>query len=86
MVEPNPSEGFWAKEFDLSALTYAEFLAFFFDRPVVTDRNQYDLFRDGIDYFVASNPTIVVDHLHRACRDFPVLARCYSHEQIDQGL
>jgi hypothetical protein len=37
-------QGFWAEEFDLSALSYSQFLAFFFDRPVVGDEEQYDLF------------------------------------------
>jgi hypothetical protein len=79
-------QGFWAEEFDLSALSYPEFLAFFFDRPVVGDEEQYDLFRAGIDYFVASNPTLVVVHLQKMCRTFGELTKVYSHEQLDQGL
>ncbi len=39
------NHGFWAEEFDLSALSYPQFLAFFFDRPVVGDKEQYELFR-----------------------------------------
>ncbi len=77
---------FWAEEFDLSALTYPQFLAFFFDRPVVADNEQYDLFRGGTDHFVASTPAIVVDHLHRMCCDLSGLVKVYSHEQLDQGL
>jgi hypothetical protein len=74
------------KRFDLSALSYPQFLAFFFDRPVVGDKEEYGLFRGDIDYFVASNPAIVVDHLHRMCLDLSELTTVYSAEQIDQGL
>jgi hypothetical protein len=74
------------EEFDLSALTYPQFLAFFFDRPVVDDADQYDLFRSGIDRFAASDPTTVVGHLQAMCRDFSELAKLYSPQQLDQGL
>ena len=74
------------REFDLSALSHPEFLAFFFDRPVVGDKNEYELFRSGIDYFVASNPAIVVAHLHSMCRGFAQLTTVYSSEQLNQGL
>lgn len=77
---------FWAEEFDLSALSYPQFLAFFFDRPVVGDKEQYELFRSGIDCFIASNPAIVVEHLQTMCRTFSELTKVYSHEQLDQGL
>src|SRR6202451_2609654 len=82
----SPAPGFWAEEFDLSALSYPQFLAFFFDRPVVGDKDKYELFRGGIDYFIASNPAIVVDHLHRMCSDLSELTKVYSAEQIEQGL
>jgi hypothetical protein len=74
------------EEFDLSALTYPQFLAFFFDRPVVGDQNDYELFRSGIDSFVASDPARVVTHLQRICESYAHLAEIYSHEQLDQGL
>jgi len=76
----------WEEEFDLSALTYAQFLAFFFDRPIVADKEKYELFRSGIDYFVASNPTVIVAHVQAMCRGFLELTQVYSHEQLDQGL
>jgi len=79
--------GFWAKEFDLSALIYPQFLAFFFERPIVVGhKERYELFRSGIDYFIASNPTTVVAHVQAMCRDFSALTKVYSHEQLDQGL
>jgi hypothetical protein len=74
------------EEFDLSALTYPQFLAFFFDRPVVGDENEYDLFRSGVDSFVASDPTTVVGHVQAMCRNFAELAKVYSPEQLEQGL
>jgi hypothetical protein len=80
------TQGFWAEEFDLAALSYPQFLAFFFDRPVVGDNERYDLFRSGIDYFVASNPTTVVAHVQAMCRNFSELTKVYSNEQLDQGL
>jgi len=76
----------WEDEFDLSALTYPQFLAFFFDRPIVGDDNEYVLFRSGIDRFVASNPTTVVAHVQAMCRGFSELTKVYSPEQLDQGL
>jgi hypothetical protein len=84
--QPSGTPGFWAEEFDLSALSYPQFLAFFFDRPVVGHKEQFELFRSGIDYFVASNPTTVVTHLQTMCRTFSELTKVYSHEQLDQGL
>ncbi len=74
------------KEFDLSALTYPQFLAFFLDRPVVGDKNEDDLFRSGIDRFVASDPTTVVGYLETTCRSLAELVKVYSPEQLDQGL
>jgi hypothetical protein len=62
-------------EFDLSALTHPQFLAFFFDRPIVGDKDSWDLFRSGIDRFVASNPTTVVAHLQAMCRNFSELTK-----------
>ena len=80
------AQGFWAEEFDLSALTYPQFLTFFFDRSVVGDKERYELFRSGIDYFVASNPATVVAHVQAMCRDLSALTKVYSHEQLNQGL
>jgi len=76
----------WEDEFDLSALSYPQFLALFFDRPVVGEKERWDLFRSGIDRFVASNPAAVVAHVQAMCRNFSELTKVYSHEQLDQGL
>jgi hypothetical protein len=76
----------WEFEIDLSALTYAEFLAFFFDRPVVGQENEYDLFRTEMHRYGASDPIAVVGHLQAMCQNFAELTKVYSHEQLDQGL
>lgn len=85
MAEESCGLGSWT-EFDLSALTYPEFLAFFFDRPVVGDDEEYELFRSGIDRFIAKTPANVVDHLRRMCCDLSELTKAYSPEQVEQGL
>src|SRR5580698_6715421 len=77
---------FWQDDFDLSALSYPQFLDFFFDRPIVGDHKTYDLFRGGIDYFIASNPAAVVAHAQAMCRNFLEVSKIYSHEELDQGL
>lgn len=43
-------------------------------------------FVPAFDYFVASSPAIVVDHLRGMCSDLSELTKVYSPEQIDQGL
>lgn len=73
------------EEFDLSALTYPQFVEFFFARPVVGENERYDLFRSGIDSFVPSHPAIVVDHLRRICCELSEPTNACSREQIDQG-
>jgi hypothetical protein len=79
-------EQWWEFEIDLSGFTYPQFLAFFFDRPVVGDENEYHLFRTEMHRFVASDPTAVVGHLQAMCRNFAELTKIYSHEQLEQGL
>jgi hypothetical protein len=84
--QPSGIPGFRAEEFDLSSLSYRQFLAFFFDRPIVGDKEEYNLFRPGIDHFVALDPTTVVSHVQAMCTDFSDLTKVYSHKQLDQGL
>ncbi len=81
--QPDECPLIWVEEFDLSTLNYSEFLKFFFDRPVVSDDDQYELFRAGIDWFMASEPANVVGHLRRMCLDLPTLTKLYSAEQLD---
>lgn len=70
----------------MSALSYPEFLDFFFDRPIVGDKEQYDLFHGGIDYFAAEKPAIVVAHVHAMCQGLSELTKIYSQEELNQGL
>ena len=79
-------EQWWEFEIDLSGLAYPQFLAFFFDRPVVGQENEYDLFRTEMHSFGASDPTTVVSYVQAICRNFAELPKVYSHEQLDQGL
>ena len=87
MTEETGIEGwFWEDEFDLSAISYPQFLDFFFDRPIVSDDKTWSLFRGGIDSFIASNPATVVAHVQVMCQEFSELTRTYSQEELDQGL
>jgi hypothetical protein len=71
-------------EFDLSRLTYPQFLANFFDRPIADDK--FSRFWPGICSFEAANPAVVVLNLRDMCRGFASLPKIYSEDQIDQGL
>ena len=81
--ESGISGWFWQDDFDLSALSYPQFLDFFFDRPVVGDAKEYDLFGGGIDEFVASNPATVVAHVRAMCQGFSEIAKVYSDEELN---
>ena len=87
MTEETGIEGwFWEDQFDLSAISYPQFLDYFFDRPIVSDDETWNLFRGGIDSFIASNPATVVTHVQAMCQGFSELTKVYSHEELDQGL
>ncbi len=74
------------RDFDLSALTYPQFLAFVFDRQVAADPAEADnLFHSGLD-ILTSDPAIVVSHFSNRCQEFAKLRNIYSLEQMDQGL
>jgi hypothetical protein len=72
-------------DFDLSQLTYEEWLMYLFDRPV-GDRvfwnevDQYDNYHD------LAEPATIVQHLQRTCLEHGAILRRYSREQVDQGL
>jgi hypothetical protein len=74
-------------EFDLSSLSYPQFVAFIFERPVVASvKEEFDLFLLGIENIFASSPSTVLAHLQAMCRDFSELTKAYSEDQLDQGL
>jgi hypothetical protein len=85
-----PIEGipgyFWEDEFDISALSYSQFLDFFFDRPILPDRKLHKLFLDATDRFLAAKPRVVAGYLQEMCRKFSELTKVYTPEQLDQGL
>jgi hypothetical protein len=84
-IEGIPGQ-FWEDEFDLSALSYSQFLDFFFDRPILPDHKLHKLFLDATDRFLAAKPPVVAGHVQEMCRKFSELTKVYSPEQLDQGL
>ena len=70
---------------DLSEFSYAEFLTFFFARPVVESAAAFDLFHSGYCYFQVANPLRVIEHLSAMCSHFSEVARTYTPEQLEQG-
>ena len=81
---------------DLSLLPYDEWVAFFFDRPVMKeDEDDDDLFRPRptpwddydieLDIFT-ERPAVLVEHVRRLCLEFGTLPRTHSWSQIDQGV
>jgi hypothetical protein len=82
-----PEAQFWEEDFDLSLLTYPQFIAFFFDRPAIDDHMEhYKLIRAGVDSFVATKPEVVVGHLQTMCENFTAVTASFSEKQVDQGL
>ena len=72
-------------DFDLSQLTYQEWLTYLFDRPVGDqvfweEIDQYDSWRD------LAEPATIVQHLQRTCLEHKAILKTYSREQVDQGL
>ncbi|MBZ5675886.1 MAG: hypothetical protein LAP61_16715 [Acidobacteriia bacterium] len=74
-------------QFDLSILTYDEFLRFLFDRKIVDDcieRDQY--FFGGAVLFNADNPRQLVENLTTMFGSVKLLLSRFSAPQISQGL
>jgi hypothetical protein len=79
------------KNLDLSALSFHEVVAFFFDRKVVPDEKQVEHFRTDLggekyDDFEPSSPERLVDHLTNLMLEFGTIARVYAPAQVDQGI
>jgi hypothetical protein len=80
-----------ARNLDLSAFAFDEFVAFFFDRTVVADDEQYDYFLTDVhgekySDSIPSSPEIVVNHLTELFWKFGQIASKYSLAQVDQGI
>jgi hypothetical protein len=90
MNEPNRLRD-EARSLDLSALSFDEFAAFFFDRKAVPDDEQYDYFLTEVhgqkySESVPSSPEIVVNHLTKLFLEFGQIASKYTLAQVDQGI
>jgi len=83
-------------ELDLSLLPYDEWVAFFFDRPVMREEEEDDDFSrirptpwDDFDIelgIFTEHPSVLVEHVRRLCVEFGTLPRSHSWAQIDQGV
>jgi hypothetical protein len=79
------------KNLDLSALSFHEFVAFFFDREVVSDEKQREYFRadssgEKCDRFEPSSSERLVDHLTNLMLEFGTIASMYDPAQVDQAM
>jgi hypothetical protein len=80
-----------SKNLDLSAFTFDEFVAYFFARNAVPDKDQYEYFSidlngDKYDDFVPSSPNRLVDHLTKLMLTFASVASKYTSAQVDQAI
>lgn len=79
------------KVLDLSTKSFDEFVAFFFDRTVVPDRQIFAHFHtdaDGRQYddVVHSSPEVIVHHMTELFSRFGEIAPRYSLAQVDQAI
>ena len=79
------------RNFDLSSMTFEQFVDFFFARDVVPDKQQYayfsqDLSGQKFDEAVPSSPSVIVEHMIRLFTEFGRIVSKYSVAQIDQGI
>jgi hypothetical protein len=80
-----------SKDLDLSSLSFDQFVEYFFDRGVVPDNEQFDLFMVGLDgekfdESTPSSPSVVVDHMTVLFSNFGLIANKYSIDQVDQAV
>lgn len=76
--------------FDLSLLTFEEFVSFFFDHDVQKEEYWYqdpalENFNDFDDKGVSS-PSVIVEHMTRLFTEFSVVASKYTFQQINAGI
>jgi hypothetical protein len=79
------------KNLDLSSFSFDQFTEYFFAREVVPDKEQFDLFKIGLDGekfddAVPVSPSTVVEHMTLLFSNFGQIATKYTIEQIDQGV
>src|SRR5262245_54869637 len=75
-------------KWDVSRLSYEDWLRFFFDRRLLKGGERFeDAFFEGIDpFWKPSEPARVVGHLCQLCEEFRELGDRYSLPQINQGI
>jgi len=82
----------FGRNFDCSALSYDQWVRFFFDRPnpPQTDDLGYYFFdvdlREEYTFFDVEHPTKVVSHMTRLFGDFPKTVSVFTLPQINQGV
>ena len=84
--------GEFGRNFDCSALSYHQWVRFFFDRPdppqtdgLVNCFFDVDL-REEYTFFDAQDPAKVVNHMTRLFGDFPKALSVFTLPQINQGV
>jgi len=73
-------------EFDLSSLSYEEFVTFFFDRPAPEPGEHVPSFAAEGAECEWSRPEVAVSFLTRMCRNFAEICRKYSLGQVNQAI
>lgn len=75
-----------ARHIDLSALTFDEFVEFYFQRPENEEFWYQDPQYNEPEYLTVSNSGVFLDHATQLFIQFGVIARRYSPAQIDHGI
>jgi hypothetical protein len=74
------------KPFDLTLLSYEDWIVFVFDHPVHENSTKEAWYwQDGRD-FKSSNASTSVAYLTRMCREMPILSNRFTLPQINQGV
>lgn len=81
-----------SRSLNVSPVSYARWLCLVFDHPVppldpsgLPDVRQEWCWQEGVEFHV-SNPTRLIEHMTRLCREFKSVADSYTLEQINQGI
>ena len=74
-----------SKGFDISALSYDDFIHYFFTAP---DNELWKIDDDGEEFWfpVKANPAVLVRHLTRFCTEFRQIADRVSPQTLDHGI
>lgn len=73
------------RSLDPSRLPYAEWIRFFFDRPI-DDQVFWDEIGRYDEWWDIAEPRRIVDYLQIMCLEHKAIRGAYSEEQVDQGL